>query len=331
MYSIIIPVYNRPNEVEELLNSLSLQNYNKAFEVVIVEDGSTESSASVVEKYREKLQISYFQKENSGPGDSRNYGMKKAQGDYFLLFDSDCIIPKDYLTQLEGLLSKNYVDCFGGTDSAQENFSNFQKAINYSMTSKLTTGGVRGNSENVENFQPRSFNMGLSKSAFEATGGFGDIHPGEDPELVFRLWKLGYKTTLFKTLSVYHKRRIDFGKFYTQVNKFGKVRPILDVWHPEYSSLKFLFPTLFIIGFDLSILLAIFGFGQLLALYAVYFVLIFFGAVISTKSIQIAFLSLIAVCIQFYGYGKGYLESSLKIKVLKRNPKEVFPKLFFKR
>ncbi len=331
MYSIIIPVYNRPNEVEELLNSLSLQNYNKAFEVVIVEDGSTESSASVVEKYREKLQISYFEKENSGPGDSRNYGMKKAQGDYFLLFDSDCIIPKDYLTQLEGLLSNNYVDCFGGTDSAQENFSNFQKAINYSMTSKLTTGGVRGNSENVENFQPRSFNMGLSKSAFEATGGFGDIHPGEDPELVFRLWKLGYKTTLFKTLSVYHKRRIDFGKFYTQVNKFGKVRPILDVWHPEYSSLKFLFPTLFIIGFDLSILLAIFGFGQLLALYAVYFVLIFFGAVISTKSIQIAFLSLIAVCIQFYGYGKGYLESSLKIKVLKRNPKEVFPKLFFKR
>lgn len=329
-YSVIVPVYNRPDEMDELLQSLAAQQVGVDFEVVVIEDGSSMDSKSVVEKYPQ-LNILYFFKENTGPGDSRNFGMQQATGDYFILFDSDCIIPAHYMVQLDELLSKNYVDCFGGTDNAQENFTTLQKAINFCMTSRLTTGGVRGNCHQTQKFQPRSFNMGLSKKAFEATQGFGNIHPGEDPELVFRLWDLGFKTTLFKDLSVFHKRRINWSKFFTQVNKFGKVRPILDVWHPAYQQWKYAFPTLFILGLDVALLLAVFGYGAFLGLYVLYFLAVFLEALFTTQSIAIASWSVVAVLVQFYGYGLGYLESSFWIKFLKKNPKEVFPELFFKK
>ncbi len=329
-YSVIVPVYNRPDEMDELLQSLAVQQAGVDFEVVVIEDGSTIDSKAVVEKFPQ-LNILYFFKENTGPGDSRNFGMQQATGDYFILFDSDCIIPAHYMVQLDELLSKNYVDCFGGTDSAQHNFTTLQKAINFCMTSRLTTGGVRGNSHQTQKFQPRSFNMGLSKKAFEATQGFGNIHPGEDPELVFRLWDIGFKTTLLKDLSVYHKRRINWSKFFTQVNKFGKVRPILDVWHPAYQQLKYAFPALFILGLDVVLLLAIFGYGAFLGLYGLYFLAVFLEALFTTQSIAIAGWSVVAVLVQFYGYGLGYLESSFWIKFLKKEPEQVFPELFFKK
>lgn len=327
-YSVIVPVYNRPDEMDELLQSLAVQQAGVDFEVVVIEDGSTIDSKAVVEKYPQ-LNILYFYKENTGPGDSRNFGMKQATGDYFILFDSDCIIPSDYMVRMDDLLSKSYMDCFGGTDGAQQSFTTLQKAINFCMTSRLTTGGVRGNSDQTQKFQPRSFNMGLSKKAFEATQGFGNIHPGEDPELVFRLWDLGFKTTLFKDLSVFHKRRINWAKFFAQVNKFGKVRPILDVWHPKYQQLKFVFPTLFILGLDVSLLLTILGYGEFLGIYGLYFLVVFAAAFISTKSLVIACWSVVAVLVQFYGYGLGYLKSTIWIKFLKKEPKEVFPELFF--
>ncbi|GGD16740.1 glycosyltransferase [Flavobacterium orientale] len=330
LFSIIIPVYNRPDEVHELLESLSVQDFNQSFEIVIVEDGSTISCKTIVDLYTDKLDISYFFKENSGPGDSRNFGMRNAKGNYYLIFDSDCIIPSHYLTTVYQSLHLDFTDCFGGPDKALDSFSSIQKAINFSMTSFLTTGGIRGGSEKINQFQPRSFNMGLSKKAFEASGGFGTIHPGEDPDLTIRLWKLGFKTKLISEAFVYHKRRIDWNKFYTQVNKFGKARPILNSWHPEYAKPSYLFPTLFIIGLDCAIVLLIFGIYSPILLYVIYFMLLFIFSIFSNKSVKIASLSIVATVIQFYGYGLGFLKSFIAIQVLKKDPKKQFPELFFK-
>jgi glycosyltransferase involved in cell wall biosynthesis len=331
MFSIIIPIYNRPEEIKELLESLLLSNYKREYEIVIVEDGSKIDCREIVMQYSDKFNISYYYKENSGPGDSRNYGMRVAKGDYFIILDSDCLIPANYLSEVEKELTNDYVDCFGGSDAAHDSFSNIQKAINFTMTSFLTTGGIRGGSEKIEKFQPRSFNMGISKKAFEESKGFGNIHPGEDPDLSIRLWKLGYKTRLFPNAFVYHKRRIDWDKFSIQVNKFGKARPILDSWYPEYSKITFWFPSLFIIGLFFSVIFLILGFKLPILLYAFYYLMILVFSTIQNKSIEIGLLSLIAVNRQFFGYGLGYLKSFLKIKVLKQQPEKAFPELFFKR
>jgi len=330
-FSIVVPVYNRPDETEELLASLCKMDYQKPFEVVIVEDGSLNKSDAVVEKYSNRLNISYYYKPNSGPGDSRNYGMNIAKGDYFIIFDSDCIIPKNYLSVVEKELNEHYVDCFGGSDSAHENFSDIQKAINFAMTSFITTGGIRGGSEKVSKFQPRSFNMGIPKKAFLASNGFGNIHPGEDPDLSIRLWKMGFETRLISNAFVYHKRRIDWNKFYTQVNKFGKARPILDSWYPEYSKITFWFPALFLLGFLASILLFAFSFAWFLFLYLLYFGAVFLLSTIKNKSIKIGFYSIIAVSIQFYGYGIGFLKSFTKVRLLKQKPEIALPEMFFKK
>jgi glycosyltransferase involved in cell wall biosynthesis len=298
IFSLIIPVYNRPDEVDELLESLTKSDYNEPFEIVLVEDGSSIPCKDVVMNYQGKLNISYYFKPNSGPGDSRNFGMQKARGDYFIIFDSDCIIPSNYLTEVSKALNEKYVDCFGGPDKALKSFSSIQKAINFAMTSFLTTGGIRGGSEKINKFQPRSFNMGISKKAFEASKGFGNIHPGEDPDLSIRLWNLGFETRLFSEAFVYHKRRIDWEKFSIQVKKFGIARPILNSWYPEHNKLTFFFPTVFIVGLLIAI--------------------------------KIGYLSVIAVWKQFYGYGTGFLESFVKVILLKKKPQEAFPRMFFK-
>lgn len=330
-FSIVIPVYNRPDETDELLQSLAKLDFNQEFEIVIVEDGSAQSSEFIVAKYKDQLTISYYQKENSGPGDSRNFGMRKAKGDYFILFDSDCIIPPQYLKEVEKALKNDYVDCFGGPDQALDSFSNIQKAINFSMTSFLTTGGIRGSSETIDKFQPRSFNMGISKSAFEASGGFGNIHPGEDPDLSMRLWKLGFQTKLFSKAYVFHKRRIDWDKFSLQVTKFGKARPILNSWHPDYNKITYYFPSVFMIGFYMSVVLLILAQDLLLKLYCLYFFILLVTASVQNKSLSIGWLSIVATWKQFNGYGFGFIESFIKINILKRKPEMAFPELFFKK
>ena len=329
-FSLIIPIYNRPDEIDELLESLTKQTYSSNYEIVIIEDGSTITCKHIIEKYSD-LNVSYYFKPNSGPGDSRNYGMNVAKGDYFIILDSDCIIPANYLHTVHEELSKEFVDCFGGPDAALDSFSNIQKAINFTMTSFLTTGGIRGGSEKLDKFQPRSFNMGLSKNAFLASKGFGNIHPGEDPDLSIRLWKLGYKTKLISKAFVYHKRRIDWNKFHTQVNKFGLARPILNSWYPEYTKITFWFPTLFLLGFLFSVLCVIFNFPYFLYCYIVYFSILFISSLWQNKSLEIAFYSIVAAVIQFYGYGKGFLLSFIKVQVLKQQPEIAFPKMFFKR
>jgi len=329
-FSFIIPVYNRPDETEELLQSFVELNTTTEYEIVIVEDGSTITSKDIVASYKNKLNISYYSKANSGPGDSRNFGMQHAKGNYFIILDSDCILPSNYLTEVEKSLTANYVDCFGGPDAAHHSFTNLQKAINFSMTSVITTGGIRGNKNSVDTFQPRSFNMGISKEAFTASKGFGRIHPGEDPDLSIRLWNLGFKTRLIPEAFVYHKRRISWRKFYTQVRKFGLVRPILNKWHPSTKKITYWFPTIFIIGLDVSILLVILGVNWLFLGYLLYFLVAFVVSLFTTKNLIVASMSIWAILVQFFGYGLGFLESNWVINVLKKNPETHFPELFFK-
>lgn len=328
-YSFIIPVYNRPEEIRELLQSMLKLQFSGSFEIVIVEDGSNISSEEVVKSFNEQLNISYYYKENTGPGDSRNYGMKLAKGDYFLILDSDVLLPEDYLEKVDSFLKLNYVDCFGGPDAAHESFTDLQKAINYSMTSLLTTGGIRGNKQAVNKFQPRSFNMGLSQRAFEQSGGFGLIHPGEDPDLALRLQKEGFKTVLIPDAYVYHKRRIDWNKFYIQVNKFGMVRPIINLWHPASAKITFWFPSIFTLGLLISMILFLLGYSLFMVFYLVYFLIIGLDAGIKNKSGYIGIAAIVAAFIQFVGYGIGFWKSVWKLKFLKQQPQEAFPKLFF--
>ena len=328
-FSFIIPVYNRPDEIKELLESFLKLEGDIAFEIVIIEDGSNKISEHIVVAFKEHLDISYYYKSNSGPGASRNYGMMKAKGNYFIILDSDVLLPSHYLLTVKTFLETSYYDCFGGPDAAHGSFTALQKAINFAMTSFMTTGGIRGGKQQVEDFQPRSFNMGLSKKAFIASGGFGKIHPGEDPDLVLRLHKLGFKSALIQNAVVYHKRRVSWSKFYQQVYKFGMVRPILNQWHPESKSVVYWFPALFSAGIIFAILLMAFKIVLPLFLYIIYFAIAFVLALIASKSVTVALLAVIAIAIQFMGYGLGFVTSSFNLLLLRKSPEKAFPHLFF--
>lgn len=328
-FSFIIPVYNRPQEIDELLQSFQSLDYYKAYEIVIVEDGSEQTSEAVIDSYKSQLNISYFKKENTGPGDSRNYGMQRAKGNYYIILDSDVILPSYYLKNIETSLNNNYLDCFGGADRAHDSFSNIQKAIDFSMTSLITTGGIRGNNNVKQSYEPRSFNMGISEAAFKKSGGFGNIHPGEDPDLSIRLKKLGFKLGFIPQAYLYHKRRIDFSKFYQQVRKFGLVRPILIKRFPETQKITFFFPSVFILGFIVSLMLSFVGLPYFIWLYLIYFLIAFVSAFIKYKSFNVAFYSIIAIFIQFSGYGFAFLQSYYHCILTDKNPQKKYPFLFF--
>ena len=329
-YSIIVPVYNRPDEMEDLLESLAVQTVHN-FELLVVEDGSSVPCKEVCDAYAEKFPITYFFKSNSGPGDSRNFGMGKAKGEYLLFFDSDCVIPPDYFEKVEAHLQKRPLDAYGGPDSADESFTDVQKAINYAMTSIFTTGGVRGKENKLDQFQPRSFNMGVRKEVYERVGGFGDIHPGEDPDWSYRIMNAGFRVGLIPEAFVYHKRRIDFSKFIKQVYKFGVVRVILMKWFPDKTKLTYFFPTAFLLG---SVGLLLLG-GLVSKLFWLPFtflkILLFVDAFRLNKSLKIAVLAVLASFIQLYAYGWGFLKSFWRIKVLRIEERKAFPGFFFKK
>ena len=308
-FSIIIPVYNRPKEIDELLESLTKQDFSDDFEILIIEDGSTEKCDAIIEKYTNQLDLKYFFKENSGAGASRNFGMQKALGNYFIILDSDVIVPQQYLSEVKKALENNFTDAFGGPDAAHKSFTALQKAINYSMTSVLTTGGIRGKKQAVGKFQPRSFNLGLSKKGFDKTNGFSKMKNGEDIDLTFGLWENGFETQLIENAFVYHKRRSSIKQFFKQTFGFGTARPILNRNYPKTSKFTYWFPSLFIVGLALGILGFLFGFPQLLYFYGFYFVLIFIDSLFQNKNIQVAFLSVITTLTQFFGYGLGFLKS----------------------
>jgi len=316
-FSIIIPVYNRPDEIDGLLESLTNQNFSDDFEVLIIEDGSSQKSDLIIENYKNQLNLKYFFKENSGAGASRNFGMQNASGNYFIILDSDVIVPKQYLSEVKNGLEKNFTAAFGGPDAAHSSFTPLQKAINYSMTSILTTGGIRGKKKAVGKFQPRSFNLGMSKKAFSVTNGFSKMKNGEDIDLTFRLWAKEFETQLIEKAFVYHKRRSSLKQFFKQTYGFGAARPILNKKYPNTSKLTYWFPSLFIVGVYISVILSIFGFYQSSYLYGFYFLLIFLDSLFQNKNPQVAILSIATSFTQFWGYGLGFLQSQFILKCRK--------------
>lgn len=327
-FSIIIPVYNRPEELDELLESIVAQEPFNNPEVIVVEDGSEKTSSSIVKKYEQKLHIHYCFKKNSGPGDSRNYGMERASGGYFILLDSDCILPKDYLSIIETALEQNYVDAFGGPDAAHESFSSWQKAINYSMTSLLTTGGLRNKETPSKKFQLRSFNMGLSKNAFALTGGFSKQRIGEDIDLNFKLLKKGCSTRLISEAFVWHKRRTSLTAFFKQTNNFGAARPVLNKMYSGSSKLSYWLPSLFALGFFTACILLYFGFPYGILIFALYNLMVMIDAFSKTKNVAVSFKSVLAVNVQFFGYGLGFLRSVFRLYVQGKDIRTAFPGMF---
>jgi len=327
-FSVIIPVYNRPDELSELLESLKNQTV-KNFNVVIVEDGSNLKSDKIVEAYSGSLDIKYYFKPNSGPGQSRNYGSERANGAYHVFFDSDCIIPKRYFEIVEKRLQEEPVDAYGGPDMAHPDFTPIQKSINYSMTSFFTTGGIRGGMKNEKKFHPRSFNMGFTKEVFEKTQGFSKMRFGEDVDMSLRIIENGFSTTLIKDAAVYHKRRVDFKKFFKQVYNSGIARINLYKRHPQSLKIVHFLPASFLLGTIFLLVLSLLSIYFLVPL-ALFIVIIFMDSLRLNKNLGVAFLSIIASFIQLTAYGFGFIKSFIKRLILGQDEFHAYKKNFYK-
>lgn len=327
-YSVIIPVYNRPDEVDELLQSLVSQSL-KDFEVIVVEDGSSVPCEDVVNKYRDKLDVHYYSKPNSGPGQTRNYGAERSKGEFLLILDSDCILPEGYLQAIEDELHREEADAFGGPDRARDSFTRVQKAINYAMTSFFTTGGIRGGKKKMDKFYPRSFNMGVRAEAYRALGGFSNMRFGEDIDFSIRIFKAGYRCRLFPEAWVWHKRRTDLKKFFKQVHNSGIARINLYKKYPESLKLVHLLPAVFTVGVVFLLLCSLLCVWSLLPL-ALFVLIVFIDASLSNKSVVIGILSVVASFIQLTGYGTGFLRAWWKRCVLGKDAFSAFEKNFYK-
>ncbi len=327
-YSIIIPVYNRPDEVGELLQSLVEQQF-KDFEVVVVEDGSIIDCKSVVDKYKPLLNIKYYQKANSGPGQTRNYGALRSTGDYLIILDSDCILPPRYLQAIEDELTATPADAFGGPDRAHDSFTDMQKAINYSMTSFFTTGGIRGGKKKMDKFYPRSFNMGIRRTVYQALGGFSNMRFGEDIDFSIRIFQGDYVCRLFPEAWVYHKRRTDLRKFFKQVYNSGIARINLYKKYPSSLKLVHLLPAVFTIGVAFFLVGSVFCLYSLLPL-LLFALLVGTDATIQNCSIRIGFYAIAASYVQLLGYGTGFLGAWWRRCVLGKSEFEAFKKNFYK-
>jgi glycosyltransferase involved in cell wall biosynthesis len=318
-FSIIVPLYNRPQEIKELLESLSEQTYEE-FEVLVIEDGSVNDASEIMSGYNNKLNLKYFVKNNEGQGFTRNYGFERATGDYFIIFDSDCLIPPNYLEIVDKELKENYLDAFGGPDDAHPSFTPTQKAISYAMTSLFTTGGIRGNKKGIGQFHPRSFNMGISRKVWETAGGFKITRLGEDIEYSIRIHSLGFKIGLISAAKVFHKRRTNFFKFYKQLHFFGRARINVYKFFPKGLKLVHFFPACFTIWLLFTLLANIFNWRiseSCNFLLAVFILLIFFDSLVKNKSLKIAFLSIIASFTMLIAYGLGFIQDFCKRVILK--------------
>ena len=305
-FSIIVPVYNRIDEVSDLLESLTHQSDND-FEIVLVEDGSTEPCKAVADQYADRLNLQYYHKSNEGRSIARNYGIVRANGDYFVFVDSDCVLPPDYIEQLHLSLRNDYSDCFGGPDAAHESFTDIQKAINYSMTSFLTTGGIRGGKVQLEKFVPRTFNMGFSRKVYEKVGGFREMF-SEDIDMSTRIRLAGFGIKLFRNVSVYHKRRVDFKKFWRQVHVFGMSRITLKLLYPGSMKAVHTLPALFVIFSIIMVLGTIWCRWSIVPL-AFYLLCVWITGIISTRSLKIGSIGVITSLIQLFGYGTGFIKA----------------------
>lgn len=319
-FSIIIPLYNRPQEINELLSTLTKQTYTQ-FEVLVIEDGSVNDAKSIVENYSNKLDVKYYFKPNEGQGFARNYGFERAKGDFFVIFDSDCLIPEDYLETVKNYLFEHNLDAYGGPDAAHQSFTPVQKAISYAMTSPFTTGGIRGNKKHIGQFHPRSFNMGVSREVWESVGGFILTRLGEDIEYSIRIHAHGFKIGLIPGAKVYHKRRTSFAQFYKQLHFFGRARINIYKHFPAELKLVHFFPAVFTCGVIFTVLMNIFYWPLAYLcnfILLLYLMLIFFHSWQVNKSLKVAFLSIIAAFIQLTAYGLGFMQDFFKRVVLKQ-------------
>lgn len=319
-FSIIIPLYNRPQEIDELLYTLTRQTYTQ-FEVLVIEDGSVNDAKAIVAKYANKLDVKYFFKPNEGQGFTRNYGFERAKGDFFVIFDSDCLIPENYLEVVSDYLYEHKLDAYGGPDAAHDSFTPVQKAISYAMTSPFTTGGIRGNKKHIGQFHPRSFNMGISREVWEKVGGFILTRLGEDIEYSIRIHEQGFKTGLIPAAKVYHKRRTSFTQFYKQLHFFGRARINIYKHFPAELKLVHFFPAVFTCGLIFTLLVNIFYWPLAYLcnfMLLLYLMLIFFHSWQVNKSFKVAFLSIIAAFIQLTAYGLGFMQDFFKRVVLKQ-------------
>jgi GT2 family glycosyltransferase len=343
-YSIIVPVYNRPDEVDELLDSLTRQT-EKDFEVVIVEDGSQKDCRSVVESYGEKLNVVYYAKTNSGPGQSRNYGAERAKGEFLIILDSDVVLPEGYLTAISAELDREPAEAFGGPDRSHSSFTDTQKAISYSMTSFFTTGGIRGGKKKLDKFYPRSFNMGIRRDIYQRLGGFSPMRFGEDIDFSIRIFKAGCRCRLFPEAWVWHKRRTDFHKFFRQVYNSGIARINLYKKYPESLKLVHLLPMVFTVGVIALVLTS--AVGRVLMEYCdthrwywlcaapwlpilAYALLLFADSTRKNRSLKIGALSVAAAFVQLMGYGFGFISAWWKRCVLRHDEFHAFDKTFYK-
>ena len=350
-YSVIVPVYNRPDEVDELLDSLTRQTL-RDFEVVVVEDGSTVACKEVCQRYEDKLEIRYFMKPNSGPGQSRNYGAERAQGEWLLVLDSDVVLPEGYIEAVDKELAEQQCDAFGGPDTAHPSFTDTQKAISYSMTSFFTTGGIRGGKKKgpkLDKFFPRSFNMGIRRDVYHKLGGFSKMRFGEDIDFSYRIVEAGYATRLFPTAWVWHKRRTDFRKFFRQVYNSGIARINLEKRHPGTMKLVHMLPMVFTVGVTGLVLIS--AVGRLLMEYGpgddplhrfywlcaapwlpilFYSLIIFADSLRVNRSVKIAAESILAAFVQLMGYGFGFLHAWWQRCVLRKDEFQAFEKTFYK-
>lgn len=346
-YSIIVPVYNRPDEIGELLESLCSQTETD-FEVIVVEDGSQIPCKDVCEKFASILDLHYYNKENSGPGMSRNYGAERSAGDYIIVLDSDVVLPDGYLAAINRELNQHPVDAFGGPDASHPSFTAIQKAISYSMTSFFTTGGIRGGKAKLDKFYPRSFNMGIRRDVYMRLGGFSKMRFGEDIDFSIRIFKAGCKCRLFPEAWVWHKRRTDMRKFFRQVYNSGIARVNLYKKYPESLKLVHLLPMVFTLGVILLFLVACFGrimmvYGNPADFYSWYYLvvgalspilffslLIFIDSSIRNKSLPIGFISIGAAFVQLTGYGFGFISAWWKRCILGHDEFHAFEKTFYK-
>ena len=331
-YSIIVPVYNRPDEVDELLDSLTRQAYSD-FEVIIVEDGSAKPCADVVERYKDRLDLHYYVKENSGPGQTRNYGAERASGEYLIILDSDVIVPEGYLEAISKELDSNPCDAFGGPDRSHPSFTDVQKAISYSMTAFITTGGIRGGDVKLDKFYPRSFNMGIRRDVYASLGGFSKMRFGEDIDLSIRIFKGGHSCRLFPDAWVYHKRRTDLRKFFRQVHNSGIARINLYKKYPESLKAVHLLPAAFTVGLLMVPILPV----VMIPLLMLFVVAVFGEAMVKEsrqsplpKAAKIGALAVAAAFVQLVGYGTGFLRAFWERCVLGKGEFEAFKKNFYK-
>lgn len=329
-YSVIIPVYNRPDEVSELLSSLTQQNRTiDDIEVIVVEDGSSVTCEDVAKQYSQKLNIHYYSKPNSGPGPTRNYGAERATGTYLIILDSDTVLPPDYFNAIDKELATKDSDAFGGPDRAHKDFSPIQKAINYGMTSFFTTGGIRGGKKKMDKFYPRSFNMGIKREVYNTLGGFSKMRFGEDIDLSIRIFENNYSCRLFPEAWVWHKRRTNFRKFFKQVHNSGIARIHLEKRHPGSMKLVHMLPAIFTLGVLMLLV------GELVCVWSIvpliaYALLIMVDASSKERSLKVGALAVVASFVQLLGYGTGFTLAFWKRIILNEGEFSAYNRTFYK-